>query len=450
VFLVQKKDLSKGDLDAAWTVQALISLLQTICVAGLSIPISILYGEGRLVAICGALAAAIFISGFKNIGIVYFHREMRFHLEFVLVSITKLCAFVVTMTLAVVLGDYWALVIGIVTSRLAEFLLSYILHAYRPRIRLSGWRDLIGFSKWVYVNNLLTVLGQRSPEFLIGRMCGPVQLGLFSVGFDIAMLPSTEMVAPINRAVYPGYARMIRDKEQLEDGYLSVIGLIALIGLPAAVGIASTVDVLIPLLLGVKWLDAIPIVQILAIAGGVSALSTNAGAVYVSQGKPWVVTCLSGVQVIILVPSVVFLIQRFGPIGGAMALLMTSLIMCALWFTAIIRSLRCRLLRVLMEIYRPLVGVGTMFLAVRYVMSVVVQGSSPHREMWEAAILVLAGMLVYIASVTLLWLVAGRPGGAEESLFSFLQEKVVNGRVKTEGMFRERGRKRHELPRIGV
>jgi len=168
-------------------------------------------------------------------------------------------------------GSYFVQLLGlglrIVTSRVAEVVLSYVLHSYRPRFHLSNWRELVWFSKWVYLSNSLVFLSQRGPEFLIGKICGPGSVGLFSVGYDIALLPTSEMVAPINRAVFPGYVKMSKDAEQLREGYLNVIGIIALIALPTAVGIAATADVLVPLILGNKWLETIPIVKVLAFAG---------------------------------------------------------------------------------------------------------------------------------------------------------------------------------------
>ena len=47
-------------------------------------------------------------------------------------------------------------------------------------------------------------------------------------------MPTTELASPINRAVFPGYAKSSRDPEGLRRGFLDVIGTIILFALPAA------------------------------------------------------------------------------------------------------------------------------------------------------------------------------------------------------------------------
>lgn len=84
-------------------------------------------------------------------------------------------------------------------------------------------------------------------------MSGPAALGVFNMSYEISNMPTTELVAPINRAVFPGYAKLKHDLQSMRAGYLKVVGIIALIALPAAAGIGVVAPLLVPVWLGDKW-----------------------------------------------------------------------------------------------------------------------------------------------------------------------------------------------------
>jgi lipopolysaccharide exporter len=431
IYLVQKKDLADEDLNTAWTFQAMICTFQAGLLMALGVPISRFFDSSNLLPIIFALAGSVLIAGFKNIGVMYFQRDMRFQIEFILVNGSKLFSFLVTVGLAFLLKNYWALVVGIVANRGAELILSYILHPYRPKFHLSAFRKLIGFSKWIYFDNLLIFLGQRGPESIISKAAGQEIFGLFSVSYDIAMLPTSEMIAPINRAVFPGYVKMNKvDSVELQKGYLNVLNVIALIAIPAAVGIAVTADVLIPLLLGVKWLPAVPMIQVLAIAGGFASLSSNAGAVFLSKGRPWVLTWISALRVGILLPAVWIFLVEMGPAGAAMAYLLTSAVMCIVWFLIIIRVLNLNLRTIAYQLYRPLIAVTAMYFAVRFVVFLLMPVDGTLQNILVAAVMILTGFVAFVVVDGFLWLFAGRPVAAEKRIIDLIQGILTNFMAK--------------------
>src|SRR5690606_21520371 len=103
-------------------------------------------------------------------------------------------------------------------------------------------RELFRFSSWLLVNNLIFFLKNRTVEFMLGRMLGPRVLGTYTLAFEVSNLPTTELIAPVNRAVYPGYAKLAHDIAKLRESFLGIIGIIAVFALPAGGGIAALGD----------------------------------------------------------------------------------------------------------------------------------------------------------------------------------------------------------------
>lgn len=422
--LIQRIQISRRELDTAWTLQLIMSLVLAVVLTIVARPAAEFYGDPRLAPVCWVLGGTLVCSGVKNIGVVYFRRDLRFHMEFLQMGIPKLLAFAVTVVSALILRSYWALVVGILANRVMDVILSYRLQPYRPWFALSAWRELYSFSAWVYINNFLIFLNNRSPQFVLGKLGGAHDVGVFTISYELASLPTTEMVAPINRAVFPGYARMAEEPGALRRGYLAVAGIVALTALPAAVGIAVSAEVLVPVLLGARWIDAVPLVQMLALAGALSALQTNTGAVYMALGRPWIITVVLGTRIsVLLLPALVYLSSRAGANGAAFAYLAVAAIMIPLGFTVVFRILDVSVHAYVREVYRPVIATAVMFGCIWFGLLPALGLPQAVPTLTDILAILATGVVVYVVIVLALWQVAGRPEGAERSVVVLLQDK---------------------------
>ncbi len=305
--LIQNPNATKHHFDTAWTFNVIFAVSVAAILVVLAAPTARFYSDPRLVAVIAALALGSLVQGFENVGIVEFRKSMQFNREFQFMFGKRLAAFVVTVTLALVLRDYWALVAGMLTARIFGVALSYYLHPYRPSFSLRAHADLFGFSKWLFLNNALFFVNNRSADFVIGKVAGARALGLYGMGYEISNLPTTELIAPINRAVFPGYAQTATDLSGLRRAYLSVISMILMLALPSAAGIAAIAPLMVPVILGPKWLQAIPVIKILAFYGAAMAVQTNMASVFLALAKPRVLTILAAANAAALLPALLVL-----------------------------------------------------------------------------------------------------------------------------------------------
>jgi lipopolysaccharide exporter len=174
-------------------------------------PLAAWFEEPRLEAIVYWLAFGAFIQGFWNIATVDFRKRLEMGKDFRFFLIPKLGSFVIGIALAFAWRSYWALVVAIVARRVIQLALGYAMRPYRPRPSLKHWRELVGFSKWLLVNNVLTFVRDQIDVLVVGKLAGPRLLGLYSVAAEIANLPITELALPIGRAIYPGFAKFAAD-----------------------------------------------------------------------------------------------------------------------------------------------------------------------------------------------------------------------------------------------
>jgi PST family polysaccharide transporter len=413
VALIQKQDADRHLYDTAWTFNVIFGLLLSLTLAISAIPLAEFYNEARLEKILYVLAFSTFVGGFGNIGPVAFRKDLQFHKEFYFLLTKKLMGFTVCMVLAFTLRNYWALVWGTFAGNMLALLLSYKVHPYRPRFCLSGRKELFGFSMWLFINNTIFFSYHRTADFIISKVLGSHALGVYTIAYELSNLPTTELVAPINRAVLPGYSKMANDPAAMRQGFLNVLSMIALCAIPAGVGIALVADLMVTVVLGDKWREAIPLIQMLAVSGVVVALQTNTGSLYMALGKPRYLTMLSLFHVFILfIPLLIILLNQNGLIGIAEAYLLSNLTIWPINYFIVSRLIKLKWSAMLSVLWRPSLACGIMVLSFLYAREII-PANMIHLDSIRLLFDVGFGAFTYISSILIFWSLSRFPDGAE-------------------------------------
>lgn len=399
--------------DSAWTLSVLRGVIGAAILLAVAAPMGALYGDPRLADVMMWLAIATLATGFQNVGIVEFRRELQFDYEFRLLVRAKIVAFLVTIALAWTLRDYRALVAGIIAGKLTGLALSYAMHPFRPRFSLKAGRDFLHFSKWLCLDNIVTAIKTRSDTFVVGKIAGAESLGVYALAYEISNLTSTELVAPISRVLFPGFAKIAQDKRRLAWGFVESLSVIVFVAAPMAAGIAMVSDYVVTIFLGAKWAAAIPLIQILTFYGLLSLTSANGAALYLSLGRPDLIVWRNLPGVVVLIPALVLGAWAYGTHGAAWALVLSAAVTCAVNFGLLHRHLHVSPRALLAGIWRPLAAAGGMAGVLG-----VIKNHWPMQEglltvIPQLAALALLGAGVYAALVLALWALSGRPQGAE-------------------------------------
>jgi lipopolysaccharide exporter len=420
VALIQKQTKERSHWDTAWTFNVIVGIaIATLMFIGAR-PVAGFFREPALVAVLCALAIGSAAQGFQNIGLVAFRTEMRFDREFRFLTAKKLISFVITIPLAITLDSYWALVIGQTAGRIFSTGLSYWVHPYRPRLCLSATRDLFGFSRWMLILNIIGFVRERSAAWVIGRIAGPAPLGAFTISYEITSLPGSELVAPINRAVFPAYAKLAAEGvDALRREYLSVIAVIVLLATPAVLGLAATAPLLVPVMLGPNWESAIPVLTLLSFFGLTSVVQTNAQAAYLALGRVDIPSKMNTVNCIVLLAALVPMTHRYGAVGAAAAYLINAVVMIPISLGVVLRMLNIRVTEFVAQVWRPLLAAALMYLSVwTYVRFVAGTRDSGAENLLHLLMAVGLGATLYVLLSAGLWALCGRPPGAERFAFN--------------------------------
>jgi PST family polysaccharide transporter len=237
------------------------------------------------------------------------------------------------------------------------------------------------------------------------------------------------LLAPINRALFPGYAKMSHDLPLLRRGVLNVLGAIYSLAIPAGIGIALVAEYLVPSLLGDGWAEAIPLLEVLAISGSLVAARANFATSLIAIGRPKVTTAVSAVHTILLVPTLIFAVNQFGLVGAAFAYLVIEALLLAVRYVVMMRILQITPAGLISRIWRPVASSLAMAGAISLGVKPFLAGTTLP-TLLMLLICALSGALIYAISSLFLWLLAGRPGGPE----TFVLRKVRLGKVANDSL----------------
>jgi len=406
--LIQKRDADRSHYDTVWTLNVIFSVFCGIAMLALALPAARFYHEPRLSAVMCVLALIYGMNALNNVGVVNFRKELQFRQEFIFIFARRVVTFAITIGSAVMLHSYWALLMGMCVGRAVSVWMSYHMNAYRPRLSLAAWRELFHFSKWMLLNNGLGFLRHDGCTFFIGRSFGAAGLGVYSVSYEISNLPSTELVAPINRVTFSGFSQMA-DAQLIAASYFRLMGIITLLILPVGIGIAAVSEPLVRAMLGERWLDGVPLIAILAISGAINATQTNNSSVWLALGRPHEVAIVQTCYLAILFPALYFFMGHYGVVGAGYAYLTAQLVDVVLEMSATKRLLHFAWSEVARTVWRPIVGVAVMYLAVGRFDPLVAALAPLARLLLDSG----AGALAYVATVVSLWWLSARPNSAE-------------------------------------
>lgn len=425
-FLIRERSEERSLYDTVWT----LSVIRSLIIGGLIIagaPLTAeFYADSRLIPVFWILAISTAISGFENVGTVEFQKKLQFQREFRYRGSTKLISFVVTIVLALSLRSYWALVWGMLASQAVLVALSYCVSVYRPRFDLSQTRRIFGFSLWFMLASIFGAFLTRSAPLVLGRLSGPESVGFFEVGREVAELPTTELVWPIARALFPGYALAAGDMNVMRRLFLDSTAITLTLAIPLALGIAATADLVVRIALGTNWLPAIPVIKIMAVCGLVRLSYSGSQSIIMSMGKPSLYAYLAIFSCVATIPPMLFGAVNHGLAGTAIgylggivlsaiacqisALRLLGIGMAAFW-GASVRSITA-----------GLVMYGVVSMALPFLLPL---ANGVAGYLGIALLAVVSGAAIYAGALLGFWRLAGSPAGGEQILRDEIRKRLL-------------------------
>lgn len=353
----ETRDELKVHLDTVWTAELIKSIAVALLVSLSAFPIARFYGQSQLKVIIPALACASLVQGFQNIGLVLLRKESSFGRIFWFDLATNVGGVGLTVILAAVLQNVWALVIGMLLTSTIGTALSYVFHPYRPGVKFDrvaltqAWH----FGKFAIIFAVASYVSNMADNIMVGRLLGTAALGNYSLAFNIASAPIIIVIFSASAVLLPAYAEInLQNPTMLGPAFTKAFNLTLIVMLMIAVPLFFFADEIVQLLFGARWTTTGSVLSILALVVPLRGLTLLTSTVFWSANRPREVAIVRTLDAIVFVILLYPLISSFGLQGVAWAGVIAYAFACmnrAIALNKIIPDISSKLLRSLLALF---------------------------------------------------------------------------------------------------
>jgi O-antigen/teichoic acid export membrane protein len=290
--LIQRDHLREDHLGSTFGINVLVGAFLTILGVGLSWPAAAYFKTPSLQPVMAWLSAGFLVRAFGLTQAALAQRELKFRSLAIRDLSANILGGIVGVALALAGYGVWSLVTMTLVSAFVETILLWRLAHWRPsrfEISRDATADLWPYSSRMLGFNLFKAFAQNTDRLIIGPLLGVQALGVYTLAFRAVIYPVTTFVGALGGYLFPKVARLQSDRPAVRAVYRGVlVGILNLV-LPSLVALAILTPAIIPLL-GARWHEAIPVIQLLTIAGLAQALMAPVGQIMKGLGRPgWLI-----------------------------------------------------------------------------------------------------------------------------------------------------------------
>tara|TARA_Y100000780_G_C13671339_1_gene412491 strand:- start:95 stop:1567 length:1473 start_codon:yes stop_codon:yes gene_type:complete len=265
-YIIHKAKIDDDDLNTAWTINIILKSTFYL-IAALAIPFILHFLEMPDLLIPMLVTLLILpISSITNPGEYLFHKNLELRSFFWMNLIARVSVFIITVILAYVYKNYWALIFGTLFSYLLPALGTYFIHDYRPRLSLIRFNQQWRFSKWVFYNSFIGYIKAQIDVMFISKFFQPADIGGYNMMKNLARMPDRIIISPLASTFLSTYSKVKHDRDKLNKvANVSVLALCSLL-CPLAVFFFFNSIAITQILLGEKWLEYTDVFRVLVLS----------------------------------------------------------------------------------------------------------------------------------------------------------------------------------------
>lgn len=227
------------------------------------------FKQDILINVIRVYCVSFIISGFSAVQLARLNASMQFKK----IAKFNIPGIIFSSLIGLLLGylgyGVWALVWMYLSNQIIKTLILWFASQWRPSLHFSKEKAYFhySFGYRLMLSGLLNTIFQYIYNIVIGKFYTVKDLGFYERSKSLNDYPVTTITGVISRVTYPLLVSVSEDKEKLGSVYKKILGITFFITAPLMFGLSAIAHPLFNLILGVKWLEAVPYFQILCLAG---------------------------------------------------------------------------------------------------------------------------------------------------------------------------------------
>lgn len=231
--------------------------------------IAAFYNQPALQNVVRVFTLTFIIEAFAGVQRAKLTKEMNFKMQMMI----QIPSIILSGILGVVLAYYgygvWSLVYMNVSRSLLSAMQLWVRSGWQPNFKFNKerFRHHFGFGYKLTISGILDAAFSNAYNIIIGKFYSAAQLGFYTRAQSLQHLPVNNLTLALNRVTYPMFSSIQNNDVKLKEVYRRVMQQVLFWLAPLMIFLAIVAVPLFRLLMGEKWLPAVPYFQILCAVG---------------------------------------------------------------------------------------------------------------------------------------------------------------------------------------
>ena len=266
--LIRTKEPSEKDYSTVFIINMAMSILLYAILFFSAQPIADFYEQPVLKPFLRVVSLTLVISSFGAVHNTLLTIRVDFKTKSYISIITAIVSGIIGIICAYRGLGAWALAAQSLSATIICTLLAIVLVQWIPKTGFSrdSFKRLFSYSSKLLASNLIRVIYDNAYSIVIGKKFSAASLGQYSRAGQFPTVANATVSSALNRVAFPILSQIQDDDERLIRVYEKYIQLSCFIVFPILLWLCGCAQPLVLLLLTEKWIDCIPLMQILCIS----------------------------------------------------------------------------------------------------------------------------------------------------------------------------------------
>lgn len=258
-FLVRKDYITEDDINGAWTINLLSKSMVFFLIFFSSNYVAEYMNIAELGLALKVMAISAIFIGLKNPAVSIQVKALDYSKLSILEVVTKSFSSTLSIGIAIIYQSYWAVVVGDVVYNLIYTIGSHLLIKRKLKFTFNNIYEQWFFSKWVLLKGIVNYIKVAFDKIVVSKNYSVESLGLYNFSQQSAATAKDFFITPLNGVLYPSLSEYINNKPELNDKIYKSVLVLACIYMPIVFGGVYLSKVIVPLVFGEQWIEAIPL-----------------------------------------------------------------------------------------------------------------------------------------------------------------------------------------------
>ena len=266
--LIRKTDCTQADYSTVFYFNMAVGIFLYLLLFFSAPLISGFFNEPILIPILRIVGISLIFNAASVIQLTLLTKNIDFKTKTKISLSAELLAGGIAIAMAYKGFGVWSLVARSVMGPLFTAIFIWMTRKWHPILIFStkSFKELFGFGFKMLLSTLIHKISLNIYYVVIGKFFSTTTLGLYTQAGRFNVVFSSTLTGIIQRVSYPVLSTIQNDPEKLKNGYRKLIKSSTMIIFSLLLGLASVSEPLITILIGEKWIQCVPFLQLMCIA----------------------------------------------------------------------------------------------------------------------------------------------------------------------------------------